>query len=178
MSCRFPDGANDLDSFWQLLEEGRDVHKNVPADRYDVQTHTDPTGKSQNTSLTPFGCFIDQPGLFDAGFFDMSPREAAQTDPMHRLALVTAYEALEQSGFVANRTQSTDRRRVSTFYGQSCDDYREANAGQVVDTYFIPGGCRAFAPGRINYFFKFSGPSFDCDTACSASLATILPSLA
>lgn len=173
MSCRFPDGANDLDSFWQLLEEGRDVHRKVPADRYDVQTHTDPTGQAQNTSLTPFGCFIDQPGLFDAGFFDMSPREAAQTDPMHRLALVTAYEALEQSGFVANRTQSTDRRRVSTFYGQASDDYREANAGQVVDTYFIPGGCRAFAPGRINYFFKFSGPSFNCDTACSASLATI-----
>lgn len=38
---------------------------------------------------------------------------------------------------------------------------------------YIPGGCRAFGPGRINYFFKFSGPSFSCDTACSSSLATI-----
>ncbi|CAG8084633.1 unnamed protein product [Penicillium salamii] len=173
MSCRMPGGANDLDSFWDLLQEGRDVHRKVPADRFDVGSHTDPSGKIRNTSLTPFGCFIDQPGLFDAGFFDMSPREAAQTDPMHRLALMTAYEALEQSGFVPDRTESTDRRGISTFYGQSSDDYREVNASQTVDTYFIPGGCRAFAPGRINYFFKFSGPSFNCDTACSSSLATI-----
>ncbi|KAF9889867.1 hypothetical protein FE257_006957 [Aspergillus nanangensis] len=173
MSCRFPGGANDLESFWDLLQEGRDVHQKVPADRYDVETHTDISGKTRNTSLTPFGCFIDHPGLFDAGFFDMSPREAAQTDPMHRLALMTAYEALEQAGFVPDRTDSTNRKNIGTFYGQSCDDYREANAGQEVDTYYIPGGCRAFAPGRINYFFKFRGPSFDCDTACSSSLATI-----
>ncbi|CAG8128284.1 unnamed protein product [Penicillium salamii] len=173
MSCRMPGGANDLDSFWDLLQEGCDVHQKVPADRFDVGSHTDPSGKIRNASLTPFGCFIDQPGLFDAGFFDMSPREAAQTDPMHRLALMTAYEALEQSGFVPDRTESTDRRGISTFYGQSSDDYREVNASQTVDTYFIPGGCRAFAPGRINYFFKFSGPSFNCDTACSSSLATI-----
>ncbi|KAL4889284.1 hypothetical protein BDV59DRAFT_210465 [Aspergillus ambiguus] len=173
MSCRFPGGSNDLDSFWDVLESGRDVHQNVPADRYDVEGHTDPTETRPNTSKTPFGCFIDNPGLFDCSFFDMSPREAEQTDPMHRLALVTAYEALEASGYVPDRTMSTNRNRIGTFYGQASDDYREVNAGQTIDTYFIPGGCRAFAPGRINYFFKFSGPSFSCDTACSASLATV-----
>ncbi|GES60202.1 polyketide synthase [Aspergillus terreus] len=173
MSCRFPGGADDVERFWELLEDGRDVHKKVPADRFDVDLHCDPTGKRKNTSLTPFGCFIDQPGLFDAGFFDMSPREAANTDPMHRLALVTAYEALEQSGFVLNRTPATHCKRVGTFYGQASDDYREASSGQNVDTYYITGGCRAFATGRINYFFKFSGPSFNCDTACSSGLASI-----
>ncbi|KAJ5928129.1 polyketide synthase [Penicillium verhagenii] len=173
ISCRFPGGANDPEKFWQLLEGGRDVHCKVPADRFDVDTHTDITGKRPNTSMSPFGCFIDQPGLFDAGFFDMSPREAGQTDPTHRLALVTAYEALEHAGYTHDRTPSSNKLRVGTFYGQCCDDYREANAEQNVDTYFIPGNYRAFAPGRISYFFKFSGPSFNCDTACSASLATI-----
>lgn len=173
MSCRFPGGADDADLYWELLAGGCDAHQKIPADRYDVESHTDQTGEKRNTSLTPFGCFINEPGLFDAGFFNMSPREAAGCDPMHRLALVTAYEALEQSGYSYNRTPSTNQRRVSTFYGQASDDYREVNAGQEVDTYFIPGGCRAFAPGRINYFFKFSGPSFDCDTACSSSAATI-----
>lgn len=43
----------------------------------------------------------------DAPFFNMSPREALQTDPMQRLALVTAYEALERAGYVANRTDAT-----------------------------------------------------------------------
>lgn len=173
MSCRFPGGANDPDLYWKLLVEGQDVHKKIPPDRYDVDSHTDPTGARRNTSVTPFGCFIDKPGLFDAGFFNMSPREAAGCDPIHRLALVTAYEALEHSGYAYNRTPSTNQQRIGTFYGQASDDYREVNAGQEVDTYYVPGGCRAFAPGRINYFFKFSGPSFSCDTACSSSLATI-----
>ncbi|KAI9702722.1 MAG: Type I Iterative PKS [Bogoriella megaspora] len=171
MACRFPGGAEDVEKFWQLLTEGRDVHSQIPSDRFDVNTHVDPTGKKSNTSKTPYGCFVDNPGLFDAMFFGMSPREAEQTDPMHRLALITAYEALESSGYVHGRGVHT--RRVGTFYGQASDDYREVNSGQDVSTYFIPGGCRAFAPGRINYFFKFWGPSFSVDTACSSSLAAI-----
>ncbi|KAL4861374.1 hypothetical protein BDV12DRAFT_208059 [Aspergillus spectabilis] len=170
MSCRLP-GAEDIQQFWELLEAGRDVHQTVPANRYDATSHTDPTGRRANTSQTPFGCFIDNPGLFDATFFEMSPREAAQTDPTHRLALLTAYEALEQSGYVPNRTFSNEK--VGTIYGHCSDDYREANAGQDIDMYFIPGNYRAFAPGRISYFFKLSGPSFSIDTACSASLAAV-----
>jgi len=173
MSCRMPGGATDTEKFWELLEKGLDVHKKIPADRFDVDSHYDPTGKRMNTSMTPYGCFIDEPGLFDAPFFNMSPREAQQTDPMQRLAIVTAYEALERAGYVANRTASTNLHRIGTFYGQASDDYREVNTAQEISTYFIPGGCRAFGPGRINYFFKFSGPSYSIDTACSSSLATI-----
>ncbi|KAL4931573.1 type I polyketide synthase [Aspergillus undulatus] len=173
MSCRMPGGATNTEKFWDLLEQGLDVARKIPADRFDVETHYDPRGKRVNTSHTPYGCFIDEPGLFDAPFFNMSPREAQQTDPMQRLAIVTAYEALERAGYVANRTASTNLHRIGTFYGQASDDYREVNTAQEISTYFIPGGCRAFGPGRINYFFKFSGPSFSCDTACSSSLATI-----
>ena len=173
MSCRMPGGATDTEKFWNILEQGLDVHRKIPADRFDVESHYDPTGQRMNTSLTPYGCFIDEPGLFDAPFFNMSPREAQQTDPMQRLALVTAYEALERAGYVANRTAATNLHRIGTFYGQASDDYREVNSAQEISTYFIPGGCRAFGPGRINFFFKFSGPSFSCDTACSSSLATI-----
>ncbi|MCJ1465252.1 hypothetical protein MMC07_003868 [Pseudocyphellaria aurata] len=172
MSGRFP-GASSVDGLWQLLEQGLDVHKTIPKDRFNVETHFDPTGKRTNTSHTPYGCFIEEPGLFDPRFFNMSPREAAQTDPMHRLALATAYEALEMSGFVPNRTPSTQLSRVGTFYGQTSDDWREVNAAQHIETYFIPGGVRAFAPGRISYYFKFSGPSYSVDTACSSSLAAI-----
>ena len=103
----------------------------------------------------------------------MSPREAAQTDPMQRLMLSTAYEAMEMAGIVPGRTPSTKADRIGTFYGQTSDDWREINAAQDIDTYFISGGVRAFGAGRINYHFKFSGPSFIVDTACSSSLAAI-----
>ncbi|KAF6220093.1 hypothetical protein HO133_003224 [Letharia lupina] len=172
MAGRFPNAA-DHEKFWDLLEAGLDVHKRIPKDRFNVDTHYDPTGKIRNTSHTPFGCFIDEPGLFDPRFFNMSPREATQTDPMHRLGLASAYEALEMAGYVPNRSPSTRLERIGTFYGQTSDDWREINEAQDIDTYFITAGVRAFAPGRINYYFKFSGPSFSVDTACSSSAAAM-----
>ncbi|GAB1313853.1 hypothetical protein MFIFM68171_04063 [Madurella fahalii] len=171
-SGRFPDAAS-AEKLWELLAKGLDVHRVVPPDRFNVDTHYDPTGKAINTSHTPYGCWIENPGLFDPRFFNMSPREAFQTDPMQRMALTTAYEALEMSGYVPNRTPSTRLDRIGTFYGQTSDDWRELNAAQEVDTYFITGGVRAFGPGRINYHFGFSGPSLNIDTACSSSAAAM-----
>ncbi|KAJ5761815.1 Acyl transferase/acyl hydrolase/lysophospholipase [Penicillium nucicola] len=173
MSCRLPGGATNTEKFWEILEKGLDVSRQIPADRFDVETHYDPTGKDLNKTTTQYGCFIDEPGLFDAPFFNMSPRESQVVDPQMRLALVTAYEALERAGYVGNRTPATQSQRIGTFYGQAADDYREVNQGQEVSTYYIPGGCRAFGPGRINYFFKFAGPSYSIDTACSSGLAAI-----
>ncbi|KIA75323.1 polyketide synthase [Aspergillus ustus] len=173
MSCRLPGGATNTERFWEILEQGLDVSRQIPADRFDIETHYDPTGKDLNKTMTQYGCFIDEPGLFDAPFFNMSPREAQIVDPQMRLTLVTAYEALERAGYVGNRTAATQLQRIGTFYGQAADDYREVNQGQEVSTYYIPGGCRAFGPGRLNYFFKFAGPSYSIDTACSSGLAAI-----
>ncbi|ENH69483.1 Conidial yellow pigment biosynthesis polyketide synthase [Fusarium oxysporum f. sp. cubense race 1] len=172
MSGRFP-GAKDNEAYWDLLYKGLDVHKPVPSLRWDQQTHVDPTGGGKNTSATPFGCWLDDPSEFDARFFNISPREAPQIDPAQRLALMTAYEAIEQAGIVPDTTPSTRPDRVGMFYGVTSNDWMETNSAQNIDTYYIPGGNRAFIPGRINYFFKFSGPSYAVDTACSSSLAGI-----
>ncbi|KAI9875561.1 MAG: hypothetical protein M1823_007449, partial [Watsoniomyces obsoletus] len=61
---RFPDAA-DHEKFWELLEKGLDVHRPVPPDRFPVDSHTDPSSKKKNTSHTPFGNFIENPGFFD-----------------------------------------------------------------------------------------------------------------
>ena len=171
-SGRFP-SADSNEKFWELLKAGRDVHREIPSDRFDWKTHYDPTGKTKNTSRVKYGCFIDEPGLFDTSFFNMSPREAENTDPAQRLVITTTYEAMEMAGMVRNRTPSTQQDRVGVFFGTTSDDWREVNSGQDVGTYFIPGGNRAFVPGRISYFFRFSGPSISVDTACSSSFAAI-----
>ena len=67
--------------------------------------------------MTQYGCFIDEPGLFDLSFFNMLPWEAMVVDLQMRLLLITAYEALERAGFVGNRTFSTKLQRIGTFYG-------------------------------------------------------------
>ncbi|OXV11267.1 hypothetical protein Egran_00972, partial [Elaphomyces granulatus] len=172
ISGRFP-SADNADAFWDLLYQGRDACTEVPPSRWDVKTHVDPSGKRKNTGKVRWGCWLENAAQFDARFFNMSPREAPQIDPAQRVALHTAYEALEQSGIVPGRTPSTREDRVGVFCGTASNDWCETNSSQNIDTYFIPGANRAFIPGRINYFFKFSGPSCSVDTACSSSICGI-----
>ncbi|KHN96135.1 polyketide synthase [Metarhizium album ARSEF 1941] len=171
-SGRFP-SADSNEALWELLRAGRDVHREIPSDRFNYKTHYDREGRATNKFRVKHGCFVDSPGLFDCRFFNMSPREAENTDPAHRLAILTTYEAMEMAGFVRNRTPSTQHDRVGVFFGSTSDDWREINASQSVDTYFIPGGIRAFCPGRISHFFRLSGPSLSIDTACSSSFAAL-----
>lgn len=133
MSGRFP-GANSTEAFWDLLREGLDVHKEVPPLHWNKATHYDPTGRGKNTSATPFGCWLDDPAAFDARFFNVSPREAPQIDPAQRIALMTAYEAIEQAGIVPDATPSTRRDRVGVFYGVTSNDWMETNSAQKIDT--------------------------------------------
>lgn len=142
----------------------------MPKSRFPIHTHYDPSGRTPNTTLTQYGCFYGHADLFDALLFHMSPRQAAQTDPIQRLMLLSTYEALEQAGY---SNESTDASRVGTFIGQSSDDWREVNASQDIDTFHIPGGNRAFVSGRLNYHFGWDGPAFGIDTACSSSAASI-----
>jgi hypothetical protein len=171
-SGRFPEAASN-DELWEVLKAARDCHRTIPEDRFDWEAHLDPAGKKKNHSRVKFGCFINEPGIFDSRFFHLSPREAENTDPAQRLLLMSAYEAMEMSGLVPDRTASTQRDRIGVFMGVTSDDWREVNSGQDIDTYFIPGGNRAFVPGRISYFFGLSGPSISMDTACSSSFAAI-----
>lgn len=80
MSGRFPE-ADDCKQFWDILSQGLDVHKPVPDMRWS-QEHIDTSGLRKNTSSTPFGCWLKSPSMFDAKFFNMSPREAPQVDPV------------------------------------------------------------------------------------------------
>jgi iron transport multicopper oxidase len=173
MAIRLP-GSETLEEFWNVLEDGRDLHERVPADRFDLSTHFDPSGIKPNMTSTPYGAFVERPGYFDRHLFKMSPREARQTDAQQRLLLLATYEALEMAGYSSDGTTGAyPGRRVGSFVGQTSDDYREVNASQDIDTHFIPGGMRAFGPGRLHYHFGWEGPSYSVDTACSSSASAI-----
>jgi acyl transferase domain-containing protein len=76
----------------------------------------------------------------------MSPREALETDPGHRLALTTAYEAMEMAGVVPNSTPSTMSHRIGTYWGQASEEYKDENTSKEIGPYFITGGLRSFCP--------------------------------
>ncbi|KAJ5969277.1 hypothetical protein N7501_005525 [Penicillium viridicatum] len=172
MAGRFPN-SKSVDELWKILSEGIDCCKVIPSDRFDPAKYVSKDGKEKNKSTTEYGNFMESPGMFDARFFNMSPREAMQTDPQQRLALVTAYEALEMAGYVPGRTSSTQMERIGTFFGQTTDDYKDVNVVQEIDTYYVSGVVRAFGPGRVSRANQFGGPSVSVDTACASSATAL-----
>src|ERR1041385_5183828 len=98
IGCRFPGGANDAESFWQLLRDGKDAVTEVPNTRWDANT---------NGGNIRWGAFIENVDQFDAAFFGISPREATHMDPQQRLVLEVAWEALEDAGQPVERLAGT-----------------------------------------------------------------------
>lgn len=81
------------------------------------------------------GCFLSDPGAFDARLFNMSPREALQVDPTHRLLLMTSLEALEKAGYNPDTGLSSRNKRTAVYFGQNADIWRESAAEQGVDVF-------------------------------------------
>ncbi|KAI0439475.1 hypothetical protein F4803DRAFT_568471 [Xylaria telfairii] len=172
MSARFPH-ANDLEQFWKLLMAGRTTHERIPHDRFDLHDFYDPSGTKKNTMMNTDGCFLSDPGEFDARLFNMSPREALQVDPTHRLLLMTSLEALEKAGYNPDNGLSSRNKRTAVYFGQNADIWRESAAEQGVDVFTAPGILRAFSPGRVSHHFGFDGGSYSIDSACSSSATAI-----
>ncbi|KAI9711403.1 MAG: polyketide synthase pks13 [Chrysothrix sp. TS-e1954] len=166
-------GADDLDDFWQINIMGRDLHKRIPEDRFDVEEFYSATHNGICSTSAQFGCFIDRPGGFDARFFNVSHREALLMEPCHRQWLMSVYEALEMAGYSQDRTRLTDPHRIGAFFGQSVGDWRATTHPRGCNSYDLPGTQRAFGPGRVNYHFKWEGPSYNVDSACASSASAI-----
>lgn len=145
----------------------------IPQSRFDIDAYFDPHGELKNSLSTQYGCFLDRPGLFDTRLFNVSPKEAAQMDPLQRLLLMVGYEALEMAGYYRNGSLATDSKRIATYIGQATDDHRAISLCQGIDRHYIPGVARAFYSSRLNYHFKWEGPSYNIDSACASSSTAV-----
>ncbi|MGB1027664.1 MAG: beta-ketoacyl synthase N-terminal-like domain-containing protein, partial [Rhodospirillaceae bacterium] len=107
LSCRLPAGSNSPEAFGDALFAGRDGVVPIPEDRWDREAWYDPDPMTPGRTHCREGGFIDDADLFDAAFFDMSPKEAESLDPQHRLLLMTAWHALEDAGFAPDRLKAS-----------------------------------------------------------------------
>lgn len=118
MAGRFPEN-DTIDGFWRDLLEGKCHIKKVPESRFRVDDYLDPTHKKKNSTAAQHGAWLANPGFFDNRLFNISPREALQMDPTHRLFLTACCEALEMAGYSPDATPSMHPDRISTFYGHT-----------------------------------------------------------
>ncbi|MER7013150.1 amino acid adenylation domain-containing protein [Saccharopolyspora sp. NPDC000359] len=161
---RLPE-SDTLDEFWEHLAAGRDLVRPYPVER----------GFSRNLfGRYPHefrGSFVRDVEGFDAALLRISPREATQMDPQHRLLLHAAREAVEDAGYAASALAGSG---TGVFVGLSGSDYFSLLGHErETDDHFLIGNLASIASNRVSYLFDFHGPSATYDTACSSSLVAI-----
>ncbi|PSL48621.1 acyl transferase domain-containing protein [Saccharothrix carnea] len=160
LSCRLP-GAPDPAAFWHLLRSGTDAVTDAPPDR------------PQSGDGTRRGGFLDAVDRFDAGFFGVSPREAAVMDPQQRLVLELAWEALEDAAVVPADLAGS---RTAVFVGTLRDDYAALayqHGDAVLTQHSMTGLNRGVIANRVSYHLGLRGPSLTLDSAQSSSLVAV-----
>ena len=90
MSGRFP-GANDVDQLWTNLANG--VESIAILTQEEMRAAGIPESISKLPGYVNAAPVLDGVDQFDAQFFGFSARDAALTDPQHRLFLETAWHA-------------------------------------------------------------------------------------
>lgn len=174
-SCRLP-GAKNMNELWDLLASGVDCARELPTDRFDLPGSF---RASQSGSLTQkrtfYGNFLDGVEHFDHGFFGMSAREAANTDPQQRLMLELSHEALEDAGYLASHERGAGGGGddVGCFVGLVLAEYMDNTNAHAPTAYTSTGTVPAFLCGRISHAYGWSGPSEMFNTACSSSMVAI-----
>lgn len=178
MAGRFP-GADGVAQLWDNLKAGRDAISRFSEqeleDAFSDETRRDP-------NFVRARSILEHVDLFDAPFFGMQTREAALTDPQHRLLLETAWQALEDAACDPDRYEGP----IGVFAGASLNTYflkhvlkdRRAveeyvSNHQVGDYPTLLGALSDFTATRISYKLGLTGPAISMAAACSTSLLAI-----
>lgn len=156
MGMRLPGGVHNDRALYNFLINKEDARSIIAEDRYNVEAYYSAHGKHGTTS-TKHGYLMNDVDLskVDLSMFTLTPSEAEQLDPNHRLVLEVVREAFESAG-------ETDWRgkNIGTYVGMFAEDWLEL---QHKDTheyspYRVLGNIDFALPNRISYEYDLKGP--------------------
>jgi acyl transferase domain-containing protein/thioesterase domain-containing protein/2-polyprenyl-3-methyl-5-hydroxy-6-metoxy-1,4-benzoquinol methylase/acyl carrier protein len=170
---RFP-GAADIEAFWQNLAAG--VESITTLTDADLLAAGVPAKHLSNPRYVRARARLDGVADFDAPFFGMSPREAATTDPQHRIFLECAWEALEHAGIDPARFPGS----IGVYGGAGADGYllhHLAPDRELMESLGalspVIGNDKDHLTTRVAYKLDLRGPSITVQSACSTSLVAV-----
>ena len=176
MSGRFP-GAKNLDEFWEMLREGKETitfFSDEELEKAGVDRAT-----LQNPNYVKAAPMLDDVDLFDAQFFDYTPKEAEITDPQNRLFMECAWEALETAGYNPKTYEGSigvyANKTLSMYFLKNLYHSLELEGNMMTSGNLktVIANERDFLPTTLSYKFNLRGPSISIPTACSSSLVAI-----
>ncbi|MBL4647820.1 MAG: polyketide synthase, partial [Gammaproteobacteria bacterium] len=173
IGLRFPGNSSDLDTFSQLLADGKEGITPIPQDRWDNDKYYDALPGVLGKNCTHSGGFVNALDQFDAKFFAISPKEANNMDPQQRMMLELSWESLENACINPDILRGGN---ASVYIGVGSTDFAKdifETHGNELQSQMATGAANSAIAGRLSYFLGLRGPCMILDTACSSSLVAL-----
>ncbi|MCL2929919.1 MAG: type I polyketide synthase [Trichodesmium sp. MAG_R01] len=173
MSGRFP-GAKNVEDFWDNLKNGVESIS-LLSDKQLSKSGVAPEILN-NPNYVKVNSMVSDIDMFDANFFNYSPREAEEIDPQQRLFLECAWEAIESSGYNPENYEGS----IGVYAGGGLPTYLMYNLEDqdfilLGNRYFtqMVGNDKDYLATRTAYKLNLTGPALNIQTACSTSLVAV-----
>lgn len=168
ISCRLP-GAEDHHAFWRNLLAGEESVELCSTD--ELRELGVDESLIAHPDYVPVRASMRGKGLFDADFFQVSPRDAELMDPQLRLLLQHSWKAVEDAGRLpGDITDSAVYMSTSNALYQAPLAARNARRDSESLVSFLqaqPGTI----PTTVSHKLGLTGPSLYVHSNCSSSLA-------
>ncbi|MGC1633344.1 MAG: type I polyketide synthase, partial [Gelidibacter sp.] len=172
MAGRFP-GADTIQELWEILKNGKETISFFSLEELDPNV---------SDALRNDPLYVRARGImpsakkFDAGFFGLNPKVASVMDPQQRLFLETAWEVLEQSGYLPKHYDGS----IGVYAGTGMNTYYLNNVipnkellNQVGELQASSLNEKDYIATRTAYHLNLKGPAVSVHSACSTSLLAI-----
>ncbi|MEW6991525.1 SDR family NAD(P)-dependent oxidoreductase [Colwelliaceae bacterium 6441] len=160
ISCKIA-GASNLDEFWQVLDQERNMVSEIPEDRWIWQDYP---------GVSKWGTFIEDVDKFDSLFFGISPAEAMYMNPEQRMMMQYVWQCVEDAGCGGDEIKGNN---TGLFIGCGPSGYTSILSEYPVEAFSATGTVSSVGPNRISYLMDWHGPSHPIDTACSSALVAV-----
>jgi acyl transferase domain-containing protein/acyl carrier protein len=172
MSGCFPDAQN-IDEFWQNLRDGvESIHRFTDEELQNLGVDS---ALLNDPNYVKAEGVVKDIELFDASFFDISPREAEVMDPSMRFFLEHSWKALENAGY----SSEVYKKPIGVYAGTSFGGYllniysNYDIVASVGDKQIEKGNSPDYVTTLTSYKLNLNGPSYAVQTTCSSSLIAV-----
>nr|AQS99174.1 type I polyketide synthase [Gambierdiscus excentricus] len=172
---RLPGHWDNQWAFFAGLTCATDTVIKIPIMRWDVDIYWSPDENNFQPwqTTTRHQSYCEGADLFDNRHFEISNAEAQGLDPVMRLTLECGAQSLAMIGL---SKKQANRKSTHAGFNVGNDKLDWATLPKDIGPSAAMGGTStnlAILANRFNFVFNLKGPSFVCDTACSASLTSM-----